>query len=125
MDFYWIRAKHKNGVTDIYPDFKIRHFNDLMVRGKSFYAIWDQEAGLWSTDEFDVQRLVDEDLNRYLGSHKFDGPTNVLGLENFSSKSWLTFQSYLSKMPDSFHLLDQRITFANSVVKKMIILVRG
>ena len=36
-----------------------------MVRGKSFYAIWDENKGMWSTDEYDVQRLVDSDLKNH------------------------------------------------------------
>jgi hypothetical protein len=35
-----------------------------MVQGRTFYAIWDEERGVWSRDEYDVQRLVDEDLER-------------------------------------------------------------
>ena len=56
----------KNGVIEIYPDFKICRSRDLMVRGKAFYAIWDKEAGLWSTDEYDVQRLIDQESKPFL-----------------------------------------------------------
>ena len=66
MDFYRIKERPgRNGVTEVYPDFKVTRSKDLMVQGKSFYAIWDEEAGLWSTDEYDVQRLVDADLMKY------------------------------------------------------------
>ena len=57
MDFYRIKERSvKKGLVEIYPDFRICRSKDLMVRGKAFYAIWDEEAGLWSTDEYDVQR---------------------------------------------------------------------
>ena len=66
MDFYKIQERSmKNGVIEVYPDFIVRRSNDLMVRGKAFYAIWDEEARLWSEDEYDVARLMDDDLNNY------------------------------------------------------------
>src|ERR1044072_4091067 len=65
MDFYQIRVKEpKEGPLELYPDFVIGRSEDLMVQGRTFYAIWDEERGLWSRDEYDVQRLVDEDLYR-------------------------------------------------------------
>jgi hypothetical protein len=63
VDFYEIKERsNKRGVIEIYPDFKVCRSKDLMVRGGAFYAIWDEDKGLWSTDEYDVQRLVDDDL---------------------------------------------------------------
>ena len=65
MDFCQIRTrtvpKEKN-VVEIYPEFKICKSKDLMIRGKDFYAIWDEERGLWTTDSYDVQRLIDKDI---------------------------------------------------------------
>ena len=67
MDFYRIVERSaKNGVIEIYPDFQVCRSQDLMIRGKSFYAIWDEDRGFWSTDEYDVQRLVDKDLRAYI-----------------------------------------------------------
>ena len=55
MDFFRVKQKDagKNRI-EIYPDFSVGKSKDLMIRGKSFYAIWDEEKGLWSTDEYDV-----------------------------------------------------------------------
>ncbi len=40
MDFYRIKERStRNGTIEIYPDFKVGRSKDLMVRGKSFYAI--------------------------------------------------------------------------------------
>lgn len=42
MDFYTISQKEqKNGVLLLYPDFVVGRSKDLMVRGQSFYAVWD------------------------------------------------------------------------------------
>ena len=121
MDFYQIKERSlKNGVIEIYPDFKICRSRDLMVRGKSFYAIWDKEAGLWSTDEYDVQRLVDEDLTRYYEERKnnIDGRVRLKLLGNYSSKSWVEFRQYISHISDNAHDLDSSILFSNSKVRK-------
>ena len=73
MDFYQICEREKKEKTsekidkilEIYPDFKACRSKDLMIRGKSFYAIWDEEKQLWSTDEYDIQRLIDKELHDY------------------------------------------------------------
>ncbi|HZJ76711.1 MAG TPA: DUF5906 domain-containing protein, partial [Oscillospiraceae bacterium] len=121
MDFYQIKERStKNGVIEIYPDFKVGRSKDLMVRGKSFYAIWDAEKGLWSTDEYDVQRLVDKTLWEYKEklSKKTDGTIYVKLMGNFSSKIWSEFRTYMQHISDNAHELDVRLTFENSDVKK-------
>ena len=41
MDFCSIEMrKQKNGVYVFYPDFLVFRSNDLMIRGKSFYAVY-------------------------------------------------------------------------------------
>lgn len=91
-----------------------------MVRGKAFYAIWDEKARLWSTDEYDVQRLVDEELMKYYEERKknFDGNVKVKLLGNYSSKSWVEFRHYVSNISDNAHDLDVALTFSNTEVKK-------
>ena len=66
MDFYKIKEREvRKGVVEIYPDFVVGRTKDLMVRGNAFYAIWDETAGMWSKDEYDVARLVDKELYLY------------------------------------------------------------
>jgi energy-coupling factor transporter ATP-binding protein EcfA2 len=121
VDFYQIKQRStKSGTLEIYPDFKITRSRDLMVRGKSFYAIWDEEKGLWSTDEYDVQRLVDNELmeerNRILGNT--DGVIHVKFMSDFSTNAWSRYRTYLAQISDNAHQLDENLTFANSKVKK-------
>lgn len=121
MDFYRINHKIvKQGLLEVYPDFKVCRSNDLMVRGKSFYAIWDEEKGLWSTDEYDVQRLVDKDLDEYKEwlSKKTEDAIKVRWMNSFSSGSWEMFKKYITKVSDNSHQLDDRLTFSNTNVKK-------
>lgn len=120
MDFYTIKERMpKKGVIEIYPDFKVRRTKDLMVRGKSFYAVWDEEAGMWSTDEFLVQRIVDKDLMERKDRIQTEAlEIHVKSLGDFTSNSWSMFNKYLTQLPDNSHLLDTKLTFANTVVKK-------
>lgn len=120
MDFFKIKERSpKRGVIEVYPDFRVCRSNDLMVRAGSFYAIWDQEKGMWSTDEYDVQRLVDQELYAYRDRMpQSDSYISVMAMQDFSSRSWVQFKTYLSHMSDSNHLLDEKLTFSNTVVHK-------
>lgn len=121
LDFFQIKERElatKKGVLEVYPDFKVKRSKDLMVRAKTFYAIWDEERGLWSSDEFDVQRLVDKALAEYEVKTPglFDVQRKFLG--NFSSNSWLQFRNYIGHLNDNYHQLDSKLTFLNTPVKK-------
>lgn len=121
MDFYMIKEKStKRGIREIFPDFRVGRSKDLMVRGQRFYAIWDEEAGLWSTDEYDVQRLVDRDLYEYKKrlQRNTEDEVVVKTLSDFSSGMWEAFKKYVKSMSDNSHQLDEKLTFANDQVKK-------
>lgn len=122
MDFYKIRQrKTKKGSIEVYPDFLVGRVTDLMVRGKAFYAIWDEAKGLWSTDEFDVQRLVDDDLRKYTDwcTENFrDSSIETLWMSSYGSSSWKRYRQYLKDSPDNVHVLDEKLTFANQQVVK-------
>jgi hypothetical protein len=121
VDFYQIKERStKRGVIEVYPDFKVCRSKDLMVRGKSFYAIWDEEKGLWSTDEYDVQRLVDADLIAYKDemAQRTDAGVQLKLMSDYSSKSWAEFRNYVGHISDNAHQLDEKLTFINSEVKK-------
>ena len=123
MDFYKIcRSMDKKGYTlKVYPDFKIGRFSDFMIRGKSFYAIWDQETGLWSTNEYAVRDVVDDELSKYYESIR-DKFTNcdiqVAWMSSYNSKSWRSYCSWIKDLPDNYHQLDNKLIFANTEVKK-------
>lgn len=121
MDFYKIKERSaKNGVIEVYPDFIVCRSKDLMVRGRSFYAIWDEEKGLWSTDEYDVQRLIDKELYKYAEQVKSrnEGIVQVKALGDFSTNSWMQFRNYVGHISDSSHQLDEKLTFSNTEVRK-------
>lgn len=122
MDFYRIAVMEdkKDGSLRLRPDWIVGRTADLMTRGGSFYAIWDEERQLWSTDVYDVVRLVDQDLMRRKQEleAKQGVPYKVSTMESHSTKVWSEFVQYIRNSGNSFHALDEHLVFANSDVKK-------
>jgi Family of unknown function (DUF5906) len=121
VDFYTIvTSEKKDGTLQIRPDWKVGRSSDLMTRGGSFYAIWDEENGLWSKDIYDVQRLVDEDLMRYAEEQKEKTGMiySVSRLEVNSTKLWDEFQRFIRNSGNNSHNLDEKLIFADTKVKK-------
>jgi hypothetical protein len=119
MDFFHIGTRDAKGVVEIFPDFVVGRSKDLMVQGKSFYAIWDEKQNLWSTDEYDVQRLVDEELSAYAEGQKLLGfEPKVKYLRSYGNGGWKQFRNFLTNVSDNSHQLDETLTFANTETKK-------
>lgn len=121
MDFYAIKEREgKNGVTEVYPDFRVTRSEDLMVQGKAFYAVWDDQKGLWSTDEYDVARLIDAEILAHKDRIAANTPGFVKAklLQDFASNAWMQFRSYVGHISDSARPLDEQLTFSNTEVKK-------
>lgn len=120
MDFYQIGIKETKNGYEVYLDFVVGRSNDLMVRGKSFYAVWDEERGLWSKDEYDVQRLVDQDLQEFVKRNAkiLQGAYSVKSLRSFNTNTWSQFRKFMASISDNSHDLDSKLTFANSPVSK-------
>ena len=121
MDFYQILCRDtKDKKLELYPDFIVGRSKDLMVQGRTFYAIWDEVKGLWSRDEYDVQRMVDEALE--LEAEKVEKETGlstiVKSMRSFNSRSWTAYRKFLLNVSDNSHRLDSKILFANSEIKK-------
>lgn len=121
MDFYQILVREtKDKKLELYPDFIIGRSQDLMVQGRTFYAIWDAEKGLWSRDEYDVQRLVDEHLEAEADRlQKETGMEyKVKYMRSFNTTSWARFRKFLANISDNNHTLDSKLLFSNSEIKK-------
>jgi phage/plasmid-associated DNA primase len=121
IDFLFIaRRTGKHGVIEIYPKLIIKHSNDLMIRGGDFYAIWLQERGLWSTDEQDALQLIDRELDNYADTHKADFDNyRVLHMWDAESGMIDIWHRYCQRqMRDSFVMLDEKLIFSNTDVKK-------
>lgn len=119
MDFVKIIYTFNKGEKVYEPDFGVEQRpTDLMVRGGDFYAVWDEDKGLWSTNEYDVQRLVDADIWAAIKSDPV--PENCHGkfLSSFKSGKWLEWKRYLKALPNKWTQLDTNVVFSNTETKK-------
>ena len=122
LDFMNISVrKSKRDLTEICPNFIMTRSSDLMIRGGDFYAIWDEERQVWSTDEHDAIRLIDAETDAYVKENleKFDTDIKVLYMRNANSGMIDTWHKYCQKqLRDSFHVLDETLIFANTKLTK-------
>lgn len=122
IDFLTINTRSKKkGVVEIYPKFIIGKSNDLMIRGGDFYAVWLEEKGLWSTDEQDALQLIDRELDIFAEKNGKYQDADVRVLHMWDSESGMIdcWHKYCQKqMRDSFHMLDEKLIFANDKVLK-------
>lgn len=117
LDFVSIETiRHPKKSPSIYPDFLIKKSKDLMIKGRTFYAVWDEAAGFWSTNEDDVSRLVDEMI--FEEAKKIEDKADLKLMRIFSSNKWNEWQKYCKSLPDNYHELDSKIVFSNTDVKK-------
>ena len=87
-----------------------------MIRGGDFYAVWVEELGLWSTNEDDVIQLIDQELKAYKEEQKNVLGDNVKALSLWDSETGMidAWHKYCQKqMRDNFHMLDEKLIFAN------------
>lgn len=123
LDFLRVATRQpKKGVLEIYPKFIYCPSSDLMVRGGDFYAIWDAEKNLWSTDENTAVKLIDAELEKFYKEHKNDYSdfyVQVMYMWDTDSGSIDKWHKFVQKQcRDSFHPLDEALTFANDTVTK-------
>lgn len=122
VDFLMISTRSaKRGVIEIYPKFIIKKSSDLMIRGGDFYAIWVEERGLWSTDEQDAIRIIDQELDRYVEENRklFDSEVRVLHMWDAETGMIDSWHKYCQKqLRDSFHMLDEKLIFSNMPTNK-------
>lgn len=122
LDFLMISTRAlKNGTIEIYPKFIIKKSTDLMIRGGDFYAIWIEERGLWSIDEQDALRMIDNEIDEYAKEFKKKTDNNVFIKHMWDAESGMidSWHKYCQKqMRDNFHPLDEKLIFSNTETKK-------
>ena len=122
MDFYEVVSKEATRPVRfrVYPEFLVTSSKDLMTRGGKFYAVWDEETGLWSKDYKLVQKFVDKDIEQKKKDIEDEQkklyseiriPASPELMKNYSSGSWTRFLNYVNSLPDSYEPLDEKLTF--------------
>lgn len=123
LDFIKIKEKSTKIGLEIYPAFIIKSsFDDLMIRGGDFYAVWNDYTQLWSTDEGVLINLIDSELEQYAKNYETrtgTKPVRVCYLWDSDSGSIDRWHKYCQKqLRDNYHPLDETITFANTETTK-------
>lgn len=122
LDFLRITVNSKKpGSTELYPTFLVKKSEDLMIRGGDFYAVWVEDRGLWSTDEYDVVQLVDRELNKYAEEHKeeIEGTLRIRYMWDSESGMIDAWHKYCQKqLRDDYVALDEKLVFANGGINK-------
>lgn len=111
-------SKGKDSEIEVFPRFIVKKTTDLMIRGGDFYAIWDDDKGLWSTDEYDAVTLIDRDIRRWADEHGLE-EANLLLMQNADSGVIDRWHKYCQRqLRDSYHQLDDRVIFSDTEVTK-------
>lgn len=128
-DFFKICTKEveKRGRLEsvtVYPKFIINgRSKDLMIRGGDFYAVWDVDAGLWSTEEDTVSEIIDREIRKTVEELKGKYPETVKIIPQYmwdsDSGSIDKWHKYVQKqLRDRYVQLDNKVIFQNTDVKK-------
>ena len=113
------RRRTSNSKIEIYPEFITYNVKDLMIRGKDFYAVWDEKKGIWSTDLDDVINMIDEMMEDYKRKNPELENANIRYMRYSSSGSIDQWWKYVRKqMADNYHQLDAKLVFENTPVSR-------
>ncbi len=121
-------GRNKEDFCVIGPVFNIAG-KDIMRKGGQFYAVLDPETGMWSTNQQDLYRIIDDEIYRYVDKHcKEDGfgvtrDTNghevILKLvDDSKSRMLIEFNKWFNNLPPNHNYipLDSDLTFLSDKV---------
>lgn len=118
LDFMEVIAKKGRGNSDprAIPNFKLVDTEDLMIKGRQFYAIWDEENELWTKDYARAVELIDKEIQKFADEK---GLAPDLCMDTSINKSAYNLRNYITKeMADTFKPLDTKVIFANDTPTK-------
>src|SRR5574343_495801 len=116
LDYVKVVTKIDKSGIHLFPKFDIKKSNDVMIRGSSFYAIWNEAENRWSRDPFDAVRLVDEQIAEEAAKYPKGSDLDVSYLRD--QDIWNKWISYIKNAPDNYHQLDANLTFLNTATRK-------
>lgn len=121
-------GKNREEKCIIYPDFLITG-KDIMRKGGNFYAILDTKTGMWSTNQNDLYRIIDEELYSYAETHfKEDGfgirrdskghEVIIRNINDASTKILIEFNKWFNNLAPNHNYipLDSDLTFLSDEV---------
>ena len=126
LDFLMVSEhRPKKDVIEVYPKFIIpttKSSSDLMVRGNDFYAVWNDETKLWSTNENVAFSLIDQELEKHVEEVKNrEDSVIVKGLYMWDGDSKMVdkWHKYVKQqLRENYVPLDEAVIFSNTERKK-------
>lgn len=112
LDFIKFVTKYKNGVAELSPSFKVVKSKDLMIRGNSYYAVWDEKKCRWTTDEFEAIKIIDEYTLAETGKREGVIPQLLVDSDNGMIDKWHKFCDKQSI--NNYVALDETLIFSNT-----------
>lgn len=107
--------RSKTPDLSVYPTFSVMRSKDLLIRGGSLYAVWDEKNQIWSTDLYRLAEMIDEIVRE-----RCDVLEKTTGykchpkyVRMFDNKKWSELLQFMKTLPNTSPDLDSKIVFAN------------
>lgn len=115
-----VRQSKKDGKT-IFADPKVRGYKDLLIKGGTFYAVYDKRSGFWSKSQNVLSELIDEDIREKYDSLPKDDNSqySMLLMGSGSNGQWTRYCNFWRYLSDNLDVtLDQKVMFGNAQPKR-------
>lgn len=113
MDFIRVAYKEKqDGTREFYPSLQALESQDLVIRGGSFVAIWDEDTNLYSRRQSHVPDIIDRAFSKMVGDQLRSGDV-VKKVRNFDNQIFNRLLSLIRSVGDMGPELDQKLIFAD------------
>lgn len=105
---------------EIIADPKVRGYHDLLVKGGSFYAVYDERTGLWSQNLETLSELIDADIDKFMETYQAPEGVDIVPqyMQSVSNGAWNRYMSSLKNLADSKQTLNQRMIFDGETPKR-------
>ena len=122
MDFVTAKVKMtSNKQNIIYASYSLGYVNDIMIKGQSFYAIWDENNKIWRTKQQELVKIIDNVLDQKRIELEKSGISNieVRYLRSSDSRAIDDLKHWIQKQAvDNFQWLDSKVIFADQEVTR-------
>jgi energy-coupling factor transporter ATP-binding protein EcfA2 len=120
LDFFEPSRRLVKGIYYCEPEFLVTDTKDLMIKGGKFYAVYDEDSGLWKRKLNDVVKIIDKETKKYVAAHKEEDVAHKACLMKIASSGVVDkWKKYVERqMDDVFYPLDNKIIFSNTKIKR-------
>lgn len=112
-------GKRKGEIT-VYPKFLVRDCDNLMTKGNDFYAVYNDETGLWTKNQDAVTEMIDRDIWKEVERLKEKSTDTIIPalMSDADSKSMYKFKQLVKKLlQDHYKSLDSKVIYRSQDTK--------